>query len=226
MHQMDIARWALGKSGFPSAVTGLGGRFGYVDDAQTPNTELAFLDYGDSQLIFEVRGLKTNGLKGIKVGNIVYGSEGFVAFSDDYGRAAAFDNNGAKVADFTGGGDHFGNFIDCVHSRKQSDLHADILDGHLSSALCHLANISYRLGAPQPFNPRTKAFGDNREAYETIGRYEEHLTANGLNLGSETYFLGPRLNIDPRLERFTSSAAANDLLTRSYRRGFEVPRKA
>ena len=69
IHQMDIARWALNKNTLPNSVLSIGGRFGYVDDGQTPNTELSFFDYGDSHLIFEVRGLKTEGLEGVKIGN-------------------------------------------------------------------------------------------------------------------------------------------------------------
>ena len=73
---------------------------------------------------------------------------------------------------------HFGNFIAAVRSRKVEDLNADILEGHYSAALCHLANISYRLGQDVPFNKSTKAFGDDKEAYETLGRMEEHLKDN------------------------------------------------
>jgi predicted dehydrogenase len=247
IHQMDIARWALGKNTLPYSVMGLGGRFGYEDDGQTPNTELTFYDYGDSQLIFEVRGLETDGVKDVKIGDIVYGTDGYVAFSDNYGRVAAFDNQGNKVADFTGGGDHFGNFLDVVRSRKIQDLHGEILEGHLSSALCHLGNISYRLGEPQPFNPKTKAFGDNKDAYEAIGRFEQHLADNGVKLEETKYFLGPNLRFDPKAERFEHHAAhgahtisfaasdaedpakytqANALLTREYRKGFAVPNKA
>ncbi len=76
------------------------------------------------------------------------------------------------------GGGHFGNFIAAVRSRKVEDLNADILEGHYSAALCHLANISYRLGQEVPFNKSTKAFGDDKEAYETLGRMEEHLKDN------------------------------------------------
>lgn len=226
IHQMDIARWALGKSVLPNSVMSIGGRFGYVDDGQTPNTELSFFDYGDSHLIFEVRGLKTEGLEGVKIGNIVYGAEGYVVFSDNYGKAAAFDNSHTKVKDFSGGGDHFGNFIKAVQSRKASDLHAPIVEGHLSSALCHLGNISCRLGAPQPFNPKTKAFGDDKEAYETYGRFEQHLVDNGVNLEETKYLLGPQLKFDPRAEKFRGNPQANALLTREYRKGFEVPEKA
>src|SRR5439155_6396220 len=81
------------------------------------------------------------------------------------------------------GAGHFGNFIAAVRSRRRDDLNADIEVGHHSSALCHLANISYRLGERVPFNTQTKAFGDNKEAYETLARLEEHLSkGNGLKL--------------------------------------------
>jgi predicted dehydrogenase len=226
IHQMDIARWGLGKNDLPASVTSLGGRFGYEDDGQTPNTELSFFDYGDSHLIFEVRGLKTDRYKGVGIGNIVYGTDGYVVFTDSYGKAAAFDNSGNHIMDFTGGGDHFGNFLDAVRSRKREDLNAEIREGHISSALCHLGNISYRVGSPQPFNPRTKAFGDDKEAYETIGRFEEHLAANGIKLEETKYILGPTLKYEPRRETFPHNEKASELLTREYRSGFAVPAKA
>jgi predicted dehydrogenase len=226
IHQMDIARWALNRDVLPNSVMSLGGRFGYEDDGQTPNTELSFFDYGDAQLIFEVRGLKTGPYKGADIGNIVYGSEGYVVFTANYGKAAAFDNAGNRIVDFAGGGNHFSNFLDAVRSRKRESLNAEILDGHLSSAMCHLGNISYRLGSPQPFNPKTKAFGDNKEAYETLGRMEEHLAANGVKLEETKYMLGPTLKIDPHRETFSHNPKASELLTREYRSGFVVPTKA
>src|SRR4029077_2320871 len=64
IHQMDIARWGLGVNTLPSTALGLGGRFGYEDDGETPNTHLSFLNYGDKELIFEVRGLKTEQYRG------------------------------------------------------------------------------------------------------------------------------------------------------------------
>jgi predicted dehydrogenase len=226
IHQMDIARWALKKDTVANSVMSLGGRFGYDDDGETPNTELSFFDYGDAQLIFEVRGLKTDKYKGADVGNIVYGSEGYVVFTGAYDRVTAFDNAGNRVVDFAGGGNHFGNFLEAVRSRKREHLNAEVLEGHLSSAMCHLGNISYRLGTPQPFNPRTKAFGDNKEAYETIGRMEEHLAENGVKLEETKYMLGPSLKIDARHETFAHNSKASELLTREYRSGFVVPSKA
>jgi predicted dehydrogenase len=224
IHEMDVARWALNKNTLPNSAMGLGGRFGYEDDGQTPNTELTFYDYGDSHLIFEVRGLPTKDLKGVMIGILVYGTEGYVAFTS-YESAAAFDNNGNLLAKFDGSGDHYGNFLDAVRSRKHTDLNADILDGHLSSALCHLGNISYRLGTLQPFSAKTQAFGEDKEAYETFGRFENHLADNGIRMEETSYYLGPRLRFNPRAENFGGNAQANALLTRAYRAPFVVPER-
>lgn len=223
IHQMDIARWALGKDTLPNSVMSLGGRFGYDDDGQTPNTELSFFDYGDSHLIFEVRGLKTEGLKGVKIGDIVYGSEGYVVFSDNYGKVAAFDNKDNPVTTFSGSGDHFGNFLTAMRSRQSSDLNGEIEKGHLSSALCHLGNISYRLGTKQGFTTDPRSF--DKEAAETFDRFQTHLTDNGVDLKTTTFALGPHLKFDAKKERFHSSAEANALLTREYRAPFIVPDK-
>ena len=223
VHQMDIARWALDK-GLPGSVSALGGRFGYQDDGQTPNTMLAFYDYGDAQLLFEVRGLETPAVNELSVGTIVYGTGGFVAFAnEDVGSAVAFDDRGKQVQRFHGGGNHFSNFISAVASRNQSDLACPILEGHLSSALCHLGNISYRVAQPQPFGVRTSALGDNVDLREAFGRFEQHLADNSLRLRELSYQLGPRLEFDPQVEGFRSNATADALLTREYRSPFIVP---
>ena len=57
IHQMDVARWFLGEPGLPSTVMSFGGRFGYRDDAETPNTLISVFGYAKAPLIFEVRGL-------------------------------------------------------------------------------------------------------------------------------------------------------------------------
>src|SRR5260370_25022879 len=99
------------------------------------------------------------------------------------------------------GSNHFANFITAVRSRKMDDLNAPILEGHYSAALIHLANASYRLGEQVPFNPKTKAFGDNKEAYETLARMEEYLSMeHHLNLDQTKYQLGRRLTVDAQSE--------------------------
>ncbi len=224
IHQMDIARWGLGKNKLASAVVSVGGRFGYTDDGETANTQICVYDYGDCELIYEVRGLATKPLLGVGVGNIFYGTDGYLV-CPSYSGGTAFTPKGEVIRKFRGGADHFGNFVKAVRSRRSEDLNADILEGHLSSALCHLGNISYRLGSNLPFREKPGAFGDDREAYETLARMEEHLQADGVPLDRTTYRVGPRLAFDPKGETFVNNEAADRYLTRRYRAPFVVPDK-
>ncbi|MBW3623863.1 MAG: Gfo/Idh/MocA family oxidoreductase [Armatimonadetes bacterium] len=225
IHQMDIARWALNEDRLPTSVMGLGGRFGYQDQGETPNTEIAWFDYGDQHLIFEVRGLKTPKLTGVDIGDIVYGKDGYVAFTSNYGNAGAFDNAGNKVMEFKGGGNHFRNFLDAVRSRRAEDLNAPIRDGYLSSALCHLGNISYRVGKPASFKQSPKSIAERKEMKEAFERMQSHLAENGVDLDVTAYQLGPVLRFDPNRERFRDHRQANALLSREYRRPFVVPER-
>jgi len=228
VHQMDIARWMIPGATLPKSVISLGGRFGYTDQGETPNSMISLMDFGGAQLIFEVRGLDTDDYMGQKVGNIVHLEEGTIAGNKFYakGKEKSAGEPLPKVDAGRGPGDdgHFGNFIAAVRSHKISDLNADILEGHYSSALCHLANISYRLGEKVPFNTQTKAFGDCKDAYETLERMEEYLTKNnGLKLDGLEYGLGRKLTVDAKSESFIDAPDANKLLTRQYRKPFVVP---
>ena len=227
VHEMDMARWGIKGGTLPKSVISLGGRFGYEDAGETPNTQICVFDYGETQLIFEVRGLKTSKYLGEGVGNTYHLEAGVIAGKKFYPKGKT---EPAPLPKFDGkrgpgGGDHFANFIAAVRSRKVEDLNADILEGHYSAALCHLANISYRLGEEVPFNTRTKAFGNNVDAYETLGRMEEHLASNELNLVNTTYQLGRKLNFDAKTEKFVDDSQANEMLTRKYRAPFVVPEK-
>jgi predicted dehydrogenase len=226
IHEMDKARWGLQKYELPRHVVSVGGRFGYVDDGETPNTQLCFFDYGDSQLVFEVRGLKTDALRNAKVGNIFHCEKGILV-CPTYDSGVAYDLDGKKLAEFKGGSyaDHFGNFVKAVRSRQHETLNADILEGHLSSALCHLGNLSYRLGKPQPFAVVPSTLGAAKDAADTIQRMVEHLKANGVDVNKTPCQVGRPLTLDPKTERFVNDKEADTMLTRQYRKGFEVPAK-
>ena len=225
VHEMDKARWAIKGATLPKSVVSLGGRFGYEDQGQTANTQVAIFDYGDTQLVFEVRGLDTDDFHGQKVGNVFHCENGIVVGGKFYPKGSDEGQPIPGAARGPGGG-HFGNFIAAVRSRQQSDLNADILEGHYSSALCHLANMSYRLGEQVPFSPQTKAFGDNKEAYETLSRMEEHLSkTNDIKLEQIQYMLGRKLVVDGENEKIVGDDAANQMLTRNYRAPFVVPEK-
>jgi predicted dehydrogenase len=230
IHQMDIARWGLGKNALAKSVVSVGGRFGYSDDGQTPNTQIGVFDYGDSELIFEVRGLETKDLFGAKVGVIFYGSDGYVV-CPSYDSGIVYDKDKKEVKRFTTPKDkasdngHFANFVQAVRSGKSSELNGEILEGHLSSALCHLANISYRLGTEQPFSKKAKAFGDDKDAVETLERTAEHLKDQRVPLDETNYRLGRKLTVEATKETFVGDKEADGLLTREYRKPFVMPEK-
>jgi hypothetical protein len=110
-----------------------------------------------------------------------------------------------------------------VRSRRSEDLNNHILEGHYSSALCHLANISYRLGEEVPFNKTNGLLGENKVASEAFAQMQEHLKDNGLKLDDLTYRLGRVLRFDAAKEKFIGDPEADKLLTREYRAPFVVP---
>ncbi|MCI0745674.1 MAG: Gfo/Idh/MocA family oxidoreductase [Verrucomicrobia subdivision 3 bacterium] len=236
IHQMDIARWALGVNELSPRVFSVGGRLGYVDDGQTPNTQIVLHDYSPAPLIFEVRGLPANpgerkmdNIYGASVGVILYYEGGYVVVPN-YNSATAFDKDGQEVKKWRNdkdadGNDHFENFSKAVRSRKHTDLNADILEGHLSSALCHTGNISYLLGraaGPDEIKDTIKSDKNLTEAY---GRMEEHLGRNNVDLTATKATLGVFLKMDRKTERFIGNDKANQLLARDYRRPYVVPEK-
>jgi len=225
IHEMDKSRWALGKMELPPKVFSIGGRLGYVDDGETANTQMVVLDYGDALLIFEVRGLPSKSgsstmdkYRGADVGQMIECEGGYLS------GATAYDHNGKSIQKFSGTGeDHFANFIRAVRSRKREDLNADILEGHLSSALCHLGNISYRLGQQADPDELHATLKKDNAATETLARMEEHLAANGVDLKRTKLSIVPTLTFDPKAERFVDNAKANELISRPYRTPFIVP---
>ena len=231
IHQMDIARWALGEPEISPRVISIGGRLGYEDDGLTPNTQLVFHDYAAAPLIFEVRGLPTardsakmDEYHGASIG-VVVDCEGGSMVIPIYTKAIVYDKEGKEIKTFEAGGNHFENFIQAVRSRKSADLHSDIAEGHLSAALCHTGNISYRLG--QPLSPEgiLDTIKGNSDLAESLGRMEEHLGANKVDLRQTPLMLGAALTMNPKTERFTNNRQANQLLTREYRKPFVVPEK-
>ena len=225
IHQMDLCRWGLGVDRLSNSVLSYGGRFGYQDAGDAANTQMIIHDYGDKALVFEVRGLNTRKYKNADVGVIFEGSDGYVVMTS-YSSGAAFDPQGNKVHEFNGGGDHYGNFLAAVRSRKHEDLNADILEGHLSSALCHLGNISYRLGTPLAageVKERLQGLTSPEHLVETYARFTEHLSDNNLDLGTTKLGFGEKLTVDMANEKFVDNSAADAMLTREYRAPFVVP---
>ncbi len=182
VHEMDIARWGLGKTELPKSVYSHGGKFIYDDDQETPNTQTAIFDYGDARMEFEVRGLLTPEegrlpfRSGNTIGNIFFGSEG-VMVVDLMGYQVYKGESLEKVTDVGhkekrawDTAPHMANFLEAVKSRKANELHADIEIGAGAAALCHMANISYRLGRKLEFDAKTQRFAGDAEANRMLTR--------------------------------------------------------
>jgi len=249
VHQLDVARWFLGEAGLPRAVLSIGGRLGYVDDGETPNTQLIHYDYATAPLIFEVRGLPKKagepetppaGLtgaeaagalantmdryRGVDIGNVI-DCEGGSVITDGYFEARAVGRDGQLIRTFRGEDRHMRNFIDVVRSRKVSDLRAPISEAHVSSALCHLGNISHEIGRATPQGELREKVAANALLAEACGRMLEHLQLNQIDLAATPLTLGAALGWDAGVESFSGAEAArgNPLLTRDYRAPFTVP---
>jgi predicted dehydrogenase len=229
IHQMDIARWILGEDQLAPRVVSVGGRLGYEDDGDTANTQIVFHHYEKAPLIFEVRGLgsyaqnnaRPNYL-GVEVGLVIDCEEGYMVIPS-YSSATAYSHSGKVIRKFSGGGDHFANMIQAVRSRKREDLNADIWEGHISSGLCHTGNISYYLGQKASPGEVMETIRGDALAAESVGRMLEHLQVNDVDLNATPVTLGLPLQMDASRTGFVDQPRANEMLTRVYRKPFEVP---
>ena len=183
-HQWDIARWGLDQSGHPRKISSSGGYYGEKCAQETPNTQAAEAIYPDGRMIeFDVRGLTTNGEDGIEIGNLFYGTKGWLRLDGDewqsyFGRknepgpgsktAGEEDFGDPMIAAAEGG--HFANFVNALRAGKPGMLTCPIEVGYMSSALPLLANISYRLDRSLVFDPAKEKFVDDKPADRLLTR--------------------------------------------------------
>jgi hypothetical protein len=243
VHMTDICRWALGQNQPPPRAMSIGGRFAFDDAGETPNTQVAIFDYRPAPILCEIRNVSKNAdLKAPStLGKFRDSDRGVVIvcegghFAGDYTGGAVFDNEARKIKDFRDGRRadeievaHAANFIAAIRSRKGDTLAAEALEGHVSAACCHMANISHRLGkqsCPDAIRERIRSNGEMLDAFE---RCRENLRENGVDLGATPAVLGPWVTFDARQQRFVGGFAdrANQFSRRKDRALFVVPRIA
>jgi predicted dehydrogenase len=176
VHQIDMARWALGVEA-PTEVSGLGRKLFFQDDQQTPDTMNITFACGGKALIFEMRIWNPYGMENVENGVAVYGSEGMVQIGRWTGKSGfkVFDSKGKEVL-FDNANEpdaHARNFIDCVRSRQTPN--ADIAVGHVSTTYAHLANIVARTGRHLKFDAQTETIVGDAEASRYLQRqYRKH----------------------------------------------------
>jgi predicted dehydrogenase len=236
IHAFDVCRMLAGYDHLPTRSFCVGERFAVNDAGQTPNTQLTVLDYKPAPIIIENRNLPAK--KGQRAMDQVKGVREGIVFQCEHGYFAGFraggwvfDNNGKKIKQFVGegGGEHHANFIEAVRDRKSEILNAPIRQGHVSSAVCHLGNLSFRLGSDANRKEILEKIGDCKLAGETFERIEKHLAANEVDLNRTPMKLGPWLTIDRQSEEISECdgktggptlTKARELERGSYRKPF------
>jgi len=173
IHETDMCMWGLGVDTLPNKITSMGGKFLFDDDKETPEVQTSLYHYPDRKKMiqFEVRHWMTNREDGADVGNLFYGSKGYMVikgydtFETYLGQKREPGPKGKK------GGDHFANWIKAIKSRKTTDQNGPVETAHLASSLAHLGNISYRLGRQLDFDPAKEKFnGGDAEANAMLSR--------------------------------------------------------
>jgi predicted dehydrogenase len=180
VHSLDMVRWLVGKQEHPRTVYCSGGlhEAGSRTDQATPNTQHAIYRYADG---VEIRCDLHNWYSGPPEaqGVYVFGSKGWMKVGDKVAQVyfgkknepgptlTAETTEGAADAE---GQAHFENFIECVRSRKADHLRASLTEGHYSTTLCHLGNISYRVGRSLTFDGTRERFEGDDEANKLLGR--------------------------------------------------------
>jgi predicted dehydrogenase len=189
VHDLDIARWGLGVTGLPSRVTSIGGKYFHDDDQQFPDTQTAIFEYpGDGQigqprqLVFEMRLWTAVSPFNTDNGCEFYGTKGTMLLSKA-GKIQVIGEDKKPIPreklpeperSYDSLRDHMGNLVAGI--REGKPLNADIEVGYHSSALCHLATISARLGRSLQYDAQKEQITGDDEANRLITR--EYRTAH------------------------------------------------
>ncbi|NQT53806.1 Gfo/Idh/MocA family oxidoreductase, partial [bacterium] len=178
------------KIGLPVRCIAGGGRLGWDDAGETPNTHFCYFDTGDIPVVLDVHNLPMK--KGARSGDVYRKrrSRGFIIiecengyYAGGRGGGATYDKDGKRIERLKGDGgwDHIPNFVRCMRSRKTADLAGEIEQGHYSSAWCHLANLSSRAGGAYTKEQALERVKDFKPWAEVLDEFHAHLDANEID---------------------------------------------
>jgi hypothetical protein len=233
-------------NGVPESVFSIGGRYGYMDNGDVPNTFMAVYDYKGIPIVYESRALPENstsanmdGLESISAtGKRIFfphnspGANTDEAYFCENGilyNGSIYDNDGKLVSTIEAEPSMSPkeHFINAVRSRKISDLRIDIEEGHISTAFCHLGNISYKMGQQAPVEAVFEKLKGNAFLINSFDGFKKHLSDNGIDIKKQLPILGLQLFFDSKKEQFhdQNSEMANLYLKDTYREPFIIPEK-
>ena len=223
IHRIDAARFALGLKGFGDLVLSYGGRFGPADSGETPNTQITIHKFGSTWVLQDALGLNAQKYRGHDNAVFFYGSKGTIVYAK--GKAKLLDSDGREQMLFEGiQRNHYYNFLETIREKNMNKLRGDLEEGIVSGDLCHLGNISYRVG-------QMASDASIRALVKSIGAPEfiqDRLNAVRANLNDNEVFedlrLGRVLNLSDSIENpIVNDDEASAYLNRTYRDGFELP---
>jgi len=234
VHYLDDMRHLLGWNDVPTKVVAAGNRFAWDDNGETPNMHIALLDYDGLPVVVDIRNLpdpkRPSGSEGAvylhsRGGNYIQCEDASIRLSR--GGGGAYNKDGERIHQYKGdgGAGHAQNFIDAVRSRRREDLAAEIEVGHLSTVVCHQANVCWRVGSEASVEEVRQSMKSHEDALNTLSDMLEQLDGNAIDLAKQPFILGPMLTYDRKQERFVGENAekANKLVKCSYREPFVVP---
>lgn len=167
VHMLDVGMWAIEKLRgldrcLPGRISSNGGIYWLNDAKEVPDTQIVTYDYGDMMLVWEMQSFQQyHVLEGSTGGTAFYGTEGTLIVDDD-AWSVTFKDGSPGPSEKDAGGSHTANFLECIRSRQQPN--ADVEIGRLSTTICHLGNISCRLGRDIRFDAKTETFGNDAAA--------------------------------------------------------------
>jgi predicted dehydrogenase len=189
IHQIDMARWVIDRA-YPKSVQSTGGIHFFHDDQETPDTHVVAWDYDGLTMTFEQTlwtpyqqktpfnerdqdVLPNWPFSGTRIE--IYGSKQWMMLGRHGDGWEVFEqsapNRFHSVAHGYGrqaNDRHFANFVDCIRTRTRPN--ADIEQVHLSTLLCHYANIAYRLGRKLTIDPTSEGFLGDSQADALVKR--------------------------------------------------------
>jgi predicted dehydrogenase len=231
VHYLDDLRHLLGWNDVPNNVMAAGNRW-CDDDGETPNMHIALMEHQGMKIVIDVRNMAgdSSGSRcpeylGGNGGNYIMCENGFVRIAR--GKGKGFDKDGKEVKEYkgTGGTAHYFNFIKALREDSSASLACEIEVGHLSTTLCHMANIGFRVGKATPVEELRDSVKTNEDAANTLSAMLEQLGKNQVDLKAKPFIAGPRLTYDTKAETFTGDRAeeANKFVRIPGRDPFNVP---
>jgi len=232
-HYVDDLRNLLGWDDVPDNVIAAGNRFAWDDNGQTPNVHLALFEHRGVKVVLDIRNLPDPSGPGgpagatyrdTRGGNYIHCEQAVIRLARGGGTAMGHDGELIKQYTGDGGGSHEPNFIDAIRAGDRTRLNCDIAEGHLSTAMCHQANIAFRIGHDASVEQVRENFKEHPDALDTLEDLIRQINGIGVDLAEQPFVLSPPLHFDRKTERFVGDLAddANRLVTGSHRPPFTV----